>query len=121
MHIKFLIFLTMGTLLVAAIYSSSLSVVFGGTSTSCTQSDKTHTSCVVNDVDAAGKYTSSFFDCTYHKSSKTWSCVEAAPGPSSVPPGLKNAIADAKSNAISAGAATGGNENNTNNLEGNVL
>ncbi|HEY7226566.1 MAG TPA: hypothetical protein VH481_00375 [Nitrososphaeraceae archaeon] len=123
MHTKFVIFLAISTVFVAAIYSSSVSVVFGAT-TSCYNTDKTHSSCTVSETDAAGKLTQTFWDCTYHKSTKTWSCVEAS-APPPPPPGISDAIVKAQSHLSAAGAATeGGNtggSNNTSVLQGKVL
>jgi len=111
------IFLTIGTLLIAGIYSSSVSVTFAEVITYCSYNkSKTKSSCSV--IDDSGPTTDvTTWNCTKNKSGM-WSCTEAASQPPT--PDLKNAITDAKSRAISAGAATGGN-NNTSVFEGNVL
>jgi len=118
MHTRFVIFVAISAFLVGAIYSSSPHVVFGELKTSCTGTSKTTTHCTVFDT-VTGDNPS--FNCTYHKTSKSWSCVQAAQtgGSTNIPAGLKAAIVKAEAGAIKGGGNTG--ENNTNVPVGNAL
>ena len=103
------IFVAIGALLVAAIYSSSVSVVHA--TIACAKSKDGKTAFCTDSV----KQT--FYKCTKDKKG-TWSCQDITPreaGSTNIPSALKNAIVKAQ-----AAATTGGN-NNTSILEGNVL
>jgi hypothetical protein len=70
MHTKFVIFVIIGSLLVAAIYSSSTYFVSAAT-TYCTGTSKTTTTCIVYDEKGF-----TVWDCKLNKDGKTWSCKE---------------------------------------------
>ena len=116
MYTKFVIFVVIGSLLVAAIYSSSTFIVFAEVSTSCTGTGKTTTHCTVFDTED-GKTTMTYWNCTKNKDGKTWSCVQALKtvGSTNIPSALKNAIVKAQAN-ITTGAS-----NNTSVLDRNVV
>jgi hypothetical protein len=107
------IFVVIGSLLVAAIYSSSTFIVFAELHTACSGTGKTTASCTVLDTEDG---TSTNWDCTKNKDGKTWSCVKALKtgGSTNIPSALKNAIVKAQ-----AGTTTG--DNNTNALNGNAV
>lgn len=117
MNSKFVIFISLSTLLVAVIYSSSSDfgyIAYADTNTSCTGVSKTVSVCVV--MDDHGNV--SDWKCTYHKATKTWSCeaMRQTGGSTNVPPALKDALVKAQTD----GATTGG-DNNTSITNGNVV
>jgi len=109
MNTKFMIFVAISAILIAAIYSSSSHVIFATVTTSCTGTSKKTTHCTVFDSETGDNPS---YNCTLNKDGKTWRCVQAASmGSSTIPPALKDAINKAK-----AGIMTGStNETTTNN------
>ncbi len=104
MNTKFVIFVAISTILVAAIYSSSAHVIFATVTTSCTGTSKKTVHCTVFDSETGDNPS---FNCTLNKDGKTWRCVQAASmGTSNIPPALKDAIVKAQ-----AGATMGGSNN----------
>ncbi len=104
MYAKFLIFVPISSLLVAAIYSSSTYFVFAEVKTSCTYTSKTTAHCTVFDTETGDNPA---FNCKKNKDGKTWSCVQALEGGSSNPSAaLKDALVKAQ-----AGITTGGDNN----------
>lgn len=85
MHTKVAIFAVISALLVAAVYSSSTSIVFGETSCISLGSKAI---CVSDDSDFGGLYA-----CVEQKD-KTWKCEKVKPS-ANVPPGLTDALEDA--------------------------
>jgi hypothetical protein len=85
MDTKFMIFVVTSALFVAAVYSSSTSVVFGETSCISVGSKAI---CVSDDSDFGGLYA-----CQEQKD-KTWKC-EKVKASANVPPGLTDALEDA--------------------------
>jgi hypothetical protein len=116
MHAKFVIFVAVSTLFVAAIYSSSTYFVFADVSTTCTYTSKTTSHCTVFDED--GQHS---FKCKKNKDGKTWSCVQDTSSmvTSNIPSALKDAIDKAKSGALTGENA--GSNNDTSFLQGKVL
>ena len=105
MNIKFVIFVTISAILGAAIYSSSILVVFAAT-TQCGQSKINKKQQVCSVTDESGV---TFWRCTKHNNG-SWSCVQEtkAVGSSNITSVLSDAIVKAK-----GGLATDGT-NNTN-------
>ena len=118
MDAKFVIFVSVSAILIAAVYSSSVFIVFAETITYCSYNkSKTKASC--SNIDDSGPSTEvTNWSCTKNKSG-TWSCTEAASQPPT--PDLQNAITGAKSRASAAGAATEGGNNNTSVFNGGVV
>ena len=85
MDTKFVIFVVISALFVAAVYSSSTSVVFGETSCIIVGSKAV---CASDDSDFGGLYI-----CEEQKD-KTWKC-EKAKASANVPPGLTDELKDA--------------------------
>ena len=83
MDTKFVIFAAISTLLVAAIYGSSTSVVFAAVS--CLDFDKNTKVCVTDT-------STDLYECVKQDDGK-WVCTKLPP--SSVPPGLAGALEDA--------------------------
>jgi hypothetical protein len=74
MDTKFVIFVIISAVLVAATYSSSTYFVSAELVTTCTGTSKTKTTCFVNDTD---NYEITEWKCTKNKDGKTWNCVQA--------------------------------------------
>lgn len=108
MHTGFAVFVVIGSLIVAAIYSSSTCFVFA-TITACAGVDKKTQMCTVNDEEGG----STTWKCTKNKDGKTWHCdeVKTITNP---PAGLTDAVVQAQ-----ASSTTGGN-NNTSFLDSNL-
>ena len=85
MHTKLLTFAVISALFIAAVYSSSTSVVYGETSCISVGSKAI---CVSDDSDFGGLYA-----CVEQKD-KTWKC-EKIKASANVPPGLTDALNDA--------------------------
>jgi hypothetical protein len=110
MNIKFLMFVAISAIFVAAIYSSSANVIFATVTTSCSGTSKKTVHCTVFDSETGDNPS---FKCTLNKDGKTWRCVqEASMGTSNIPPTLKDAINKAKV-GITTGENTGGSNNMT--------
>jgi hypothetical protein len=93
MNNRLVIFAFISSLFFAAIYSS-VNFVFAS-STYCTGTGKTTVHCSTFNTDAEGGPPVFEMDCTYHSSTKKWSCVESPTNTASspdVPEGLRNAI-----------------------------
>ena len=110
MNIKFLILVATASFLVAAIYSSSVSVVYA--TIACAKSKDGKTAYCTDSV----KQT--FYKCT--KDTKGhWNCQDITAKDASstnIPPALNNAIVKAQ-----AGATIGGNETMSSGLKGKIL
>ena len=117
MNIIVSIFVAISVLLVAAIYSSSLSIEFASglyvlTNMVCNvdQGGKTGWCCGSNGEKII------CYDCK-ENADDTWSCEKATT--ESPPPGIKDAIVKAHAGAVGGGATTG--ENNTHITNGNIV
>lgn len=113
MHTKFVILGIIGTLLVAAIYTSSTYFVFAEIVTSCVGTSKTTTNCSTYDTETDEGHN---YKCTKNKDGKTWSCdeIKAVKG-DSIPTKLKYALAVARAdiqNATQVPKNLGGLEDN---------
>jgi hypothetical protein len=89
MQSKSLIFVVVGSLLVAAAYSS-VNFVIAEPVTTCTGTSKTTARCWTYENNELQLK----MDCTYHSKTKSWSCVESQSkqAGSEVPLGLQSAI-----------------------------
>ena len=119
MNTKFLILTTISAILALAIYASSSDlgyIAYADTNTSCTGVSKTVSVCVV--MDDHGDV--SDWKCTYHKTTKTWSCeaMRQTGGSANVPPALKDALVKAQAGVKGTGES---GSNNTSITDGNAL
>jgi len=96
MDTKFVTFAIISSLLVAAIYSSSIFFVSAALNTICTGTSPTTTTCVVQD---GRKFTT--WECKTKDGGKTWSCkqVKAMTG-GSIPPALTDSLTVAIENKV---------------------
>ena len=107
---KPVVFVAIGALLVAAIYSSSVSVVYA--TIACAKSKDGKTAICTDSVKET------FYKCTKDKKG-TWSCQDITAketGSTNIPPALNNAIVKAQS-----GATTGGNETTSSGLRDKII